>query len=72
MAHRVWGSGGKTIVIGTALGTCGAEWWHLAEKLGEHCRVVVFDRLGYGKSAPPQSEHSAKHRRRIGRASCVA
>ena len=60
-AYRVWGTGDKTIVIDTALGTCSAEWWHIAEKLGVHYRVVTFDRLGYGKSEAPSSERSPKN-----------
>ncbi len=49
-AYRVWGSGRETIVIDTALGTCSAEWWHIAEKLSEQFRVVTYDRPGCGRS----------------------
>lgn len=50
IAYKIWGTGNKTIVIDTAIGTCNAEWWHIAEKLSEQFKVVTFDRAGYGKS----------------------
>ncbi len=36
------------IVIETALASCSAEWWHLAEKWSEHYGVLVYDRSGLG------------------------
>ncbi len=57
-AYRVWGSGRETIVIDTALGTCSAEWWHIAEKLSDQFRVVTFDRLGCGGSTAPTAERT--------------
>lgn len=50
IAYTVRGTGNKTIVIDTAIGTCSAEWWHIAEKLSERYKVVTFDRAGYGES----------------------
>ena len=51
LAYRVWGEGSDTLVIQTALNSCCAEWWHIAEDLGKHFRVIVFDRAGYGESS---------------------
>lgn len=51
LAYSIYGSGNNTLVIDTALGSCSAEWWHIAEKLGSRYRVVVFDRAGYGESS---------------------
>lgn len=30
IAYNIWGTGSKTIIIDTAIGTCSAEWWHIA------------------------------------------
>lgn len=46
IAYRRFGSGKQTVVIDTALGSCSAEWWHIAECLGRHNRVLVYDRVG--------------------------
>lgn len=51
IACQRFGSGKRTIVIDTALGACSAEWWHIAERLGRHSQVIVFDRAGYGDSS---------------------
>lgn len=48
----MYGSGKVTVIIETALGSCSAEWWHIAEQLSERYRVLVYDRPGYGKSSP--------------------
>lgn len=58
VAYRIWGAGSITIVIDAALGTCSAEWWHIAEKLSEHYRVITFDRAGYGMSPPSGLERT--------------
>ncbi len=61
IAYRIWGSGSTTIVIDTALGTCSAEWWHIAEKLSEEFRVVTFDRLGCGRSKTPTNARTPQN-----------
>ncbi len=65
LAYRLWGRGAgdgvKTVVIDAAIGTCGAEWWHIAEILGERFRVVTYDRLGYGKSGAPTGERTPQN-----------
>lgn len=43
--------GDSTVVIETALGSCSAEWWHIAESLREKTNVLVYDRAGYGRSS---------------------
>lgn len=58
MAYRIFGDGNKTIVVDTAIGTCNAEWWHIAEKLSSHFRVLTFDRLGYGESQSSKNERT--------------
>ncbi len=61
IAYHVWGNGEKTIVIDTALGTCSAEWWHIAEMLCGQYRVITFDRLGYGDSTSPENERTPQN-----------
>jgi len=51
IAYRRFGSGEKTFVIDTALGTCSAEWWHIADRIGRNAQVLVYDRAGYGESS---------------------
>lgn len=51
LAYRILGDNGRTLVIDTALGSCSAEWWHIAEILSSKYRVLVYDRAGYGKSS---------------------
>lgn len=51
LAYKIYGNGGKTLVIDTCLGSCSAEWWHIAEALSHKFKVLVYDRAGYGKSS---------------------
>lgn len=51
LACQIFGAGERTFVIDTALGTCSAEWWHIAELLGKNSRILVYDRAGYGQSS---------------------
>ncbi len=61
IAYRIWGNGDKTVVIDTAIGTCNAEWWHIAEKLSENFRVLTFDRAGYAKSQISKNERTPRN-----------
>jgi pimeloyl-ACP methyl ester carboxylesterase len=61
IAYKIWGNGNKTIVIDTAIGTCNAEWWHIAEKLSVNFKVLTFDRAGYGKSKISKNERIPKN-----------
>jgi pimeloyl-ACP methyl ester carboxylesterase len=38
------------LVIETAMGAACAEWWHLADEWSAAFRVLIYDRVGYGKS----------------------
>jgi pimeloyl-ACP methyl ester carboxylesterase len=58
LAYQIYGAGERTFVIDTALGTCSAEWWHIAEFLGKNSRVLVYDRAGYGKSSVSKLERT--------------
>lgn len=60
IAYRLFGSDiqAPLIVIETGLGSLGAEWWHLAQKLGENYRVLVYDRAGYGASSRSKLERA--------------
>ncbi|MEQ8156266.1 MAG: alpha/beta hydrolase [Clostridiaceae bacterium] len=51
IAYKVFGEGKKTVVIDTGLGSCSAEWWHIAEALGDDYKVILYDRAGYGESS---------------------
>jgi pimeloyl-ACP methyl ester carboxylesterase len=58
---KIYGSGENTLVIDTAIGTCSAEWWHIAEALGSKYRVLVFDRAGYGESSVSELPRSPRN-----------
>lgn len=51
IAYEIYGQGEKILVVDTCLGSCSAEWWHIAEALGHKFRVLVYDRAGYGRSS---------------------
>jgi pimeloyl-ACP methyl ester carboxylesterase len=50
IAYEIYGNAESTIVIDTCLGSCSAEWWHIAKDLSKNFRVLVYDRAGYGLS----------------------
>lgn len=50
IAYRIYGSGNRTIVIDSCLGSCSAEWWHIGEALSDKYRILIYDRAGYGES----------------------
>ncbi len=60
-AYRVYGHGGKTIIIDAAIGTCCAEWWHIADMLSDEYKVVTFDRLGCGTSKPSVNQRTPQN-----------
>ncbi|MFI6322954.1 alpha/beta fold hydrolase [Nonomuraea sp. NPDC050556] len=46
------GSGGPVVVLESGLGASRTEWGLVIPSLGEHTRVVAYDRAGYGGSDP--------------------
>lgn len=38
----------------SSLNSCGAEWWHIGEKLSHRYTVLINDRAGYGESSMSQ------------------
>ncbi len=57
---RVKGAGMPVVVIEPALGSLGAEWWHIQDELAKTTTVVTYDRAGYGWSRPgprPRTSH---------------
>ncbi len=57
---RVKGTGLPVVVIESALGSPGAEWWHIQDELAKTTTVVTYDRAGYGWSRPgtrPRTAH---------------
>lgn len=61
ISYRVYGDGDITIIIDTALGSCSAEWWHIARTLSEKYQVIVYDRAGYGNSTSSNLERSPEN-----------
>lgn len=46
------GEGKQTIVIEPAVGTFSLEWMHIAQRIGDQFKVLLYDRAGYGGSSP--------------------
>ena len=61
IACKLFGNGTRTLVIDTGLGSCSAEWWHIAEALSVKYRVLVYDRAGYGKSSMSTLERKPRN-----------
>lgn len=67
LAYRIFGSpdpdpdSGLLVVIDTCLASCSAEWWHIAERMADHCRVLVYDRAGYGQSTASTRERTPEN-----------
>lgn len=53
------GAGEHTVVVVPGLGDLAAEWDQVAAQLGAHCRVVTYDRAGYGESAEAPDRRTA-------------
>jgi pimeloyl-ACP methyl ester carboxylesterase len=49
---RITGEGNPVVVIETWSGGPSFEWWQIQDELSKHCRVVTYDRAGYGWSEP--------------------
>lgn len=47
---RITGEGNPVVVIETWSGGPSFEWWQIQDELSKHCRVVTYDRAGYGWS----------------------
>ena len=61
LAYQFTGEGELTFVIDTALGTCSAEWRHIARTLELYGRVLVYDRAGYGQSTGSSLERTPRN-----------
>src|SRR5690625_4228155 len=48
----VAGTGTDLVVLETGLGAAALTWGPVMEHLAPHCRVVAYDRAGYGRSDP--------------------
>src|SRR5699024_4454602 len=46
------GIGTNLVVLETGLGAARLTWGPVMEHLAPHCRVVAYDRAGYGRSDP--------------------
>jgi len=48
--YRTRGKSGPVVVIINSIGSSQAEWWSIQNELAQKCRVITFDRPGYGWS----------------------
>ncbi len=61
LAYFTFGTGQPNVVVEESMGSCSAEWWHIAEKLSERYTVLVYDRAGYGKSSRSKLQRTPKN-----------
>jgi pimeloyl-ACP methyl ester carboxylesterase len=61
LAYQCTGEGDVTFVMDAALGSCSAEWRHIARKLVSHGRVLIYDRAGYGQSTRSSLERTPRN-----------
>ena len=61
LAYQFTGEGEVTFVIDAALGTCSAEWRHIARALEQYGRVLMYDRAGYGQSTGSSLERTPRN-----------
>lgn len=61
IAYEILGSSRVTIVIETAINSCSAEWWDIAQKLSNKFTVLVYDRAGYGTSSVSTLQRTPKN-----------
>jgi len=48
--YRIKGKSGPVVVIINSIGSSQAEWWSIQNEVAQKCRVITFDRPGYGWS----------------------
>lgn len=48
--YRIKGKGGAVVIIINAIGSSQTEWWPIQDEIGKKCRIITFDRPGYGWS----------------------
>lgn len=57
-AYQTWGGDGPTVVLVHGLGLNRQSWQWQIPALAKHYRVIAYDLLGHGESAPPQETPS--------------
>jgi pimeloyl-ACP methyl ester carboxylesterase len=61
LSYEIWGKGGHMLVIQAGICSCAAEWRHIAEDLGKHFSVLIYDRAGYGESNPSSAPRTPEN-----------
>ncbi len=51
LVYSIFGEGRVGVVIETGLGSCMAEWWHIAERLSQYHTVLLYERAGCNLSS---------------------
>lgn len=69
MSYELIGCGDPLLVIDAAICSSAAEWRHIARAFAGNCRVLTYDRTGYGASPanglPPTPENRADELRSL-------
>jgi pimeloyl-ACP methyl ester carboxylesterase len=57
--YRVRGKGDPAVIIINTFGSSSMEWWSVQNDLDSHCRVITFERPGYGWSSASEGDAKA-------------
>lgn len=49
-----------TIILDAGLGSCSIDWYYIQPQLAKFCRVISFDRAGYGWSSATNQPNTSK------------
>lgn len=58
---RVEGTDDPTVLVINSIGSSQAEWWTIQDKLKDKCRVITYDRAGYGFSKESENPRTASN-----------
>ncbi|MCB2291178.1 alpha/beta hydrolase [Clostridium sp. CS001] len=61
MEYKIFGKGKTVLVIETGIGSSFYDWYSIVQELREDFTIVLYHRLGYGKSQAPNTSRTTKN-----------
>ncbi|MGF7056941.1 alpha/beta fold hydrolase [Brassicibacter mesophilus] len=59
--YKIIGNGNSTLIIETGIGNSFYDWYPIIEDIKDYFTVIVYHRLGYGKSDPPRHSRTTRN-----------
>ncbi len=59
--YRVMGEGDPAVIVISSIGSSQAEWWPIQDALKTKCRMITYDRAGYGYSEKSENPPTASN-----------